>query len=521
MDKPEEKVSNYIVVSKIPAPVGRFRRSASVRVRGEKANMLSISDTRFPSILEREEFSLKDNRNRSSLSLNLNRSRSQASVLNGNLEDDLDSLDSFVSNASAISTKSSCEHAHFAKNGTTYSGRLHRYIVHCQTTSTEPEEYLTPTQRANKRIKRLKSLLQLAKEKLREKEEEIFRLTREVVELKVFKASANSQCSDSNSPSEAKDLSSEKEENSVINCDASVQALNSPDDIQKLKDFPCDTYNDFSPMKNSFYFEDNNEELLKMSPVSPQHCFGEKTSATPDFLLSSLADSGNFDDMASSVSLHSKDSIGFTITPDFRLPHGEKLPDEVDSFDLKEGDSEKFKILTMYENKLKEKKLEYELELKRIVDEQEEKNVKMMREFEEKLKEEELKFEERWMKLLKTSEEEKQAIVDRFERKLAEEKEKYMEDLVRSQRRKASESFSGDSYIRTVEEEKSIYESSLQRIKSKFENEKLLIETSYDEALKQERKKFEESISIVKETSDCRIKELLNTIAELEDRFFT
>lgn len=364
------------------------------------------------------------------------------------------------------------------------------------------------------------SLLQLAKEKLREKEEEIFRLTKEVVELKVFKASLNSPCSEANSPSDTKDLSSEKEENSVINCDASVQALNSPDDIQKLKDFPCDTYNDFSPMKNSFYFEDNNEELLKMSPVSPHHGFGEKTSATPDFLLSSLADSGNFDDMASSVSLHSKDSIGFTITPDFRIPHGEKPSDEGDNgFDMKDGDSEKFKILTMYENKLKEKKLEYEVELKRIVDEQEEKNVRMMREFEEKLKEEELKFEERWFKLLKTSEEEKQAIVDRFERKLAEEKEKYMEDLVKFQRRKASESFSGEAYIRTVEEEKSIYESSLQRIKSKFEDEKLQIETSYDEAMKQERKRFEENINALKETSEGRIKELLDTIAELEERF--
>lgn len=75
MDKAEERVSNYVVVSRIPAPIGRFRRSASVRVRGEKASMLSLSDTKFPSILEREEFSLKNNRKPSSLSLSLNRSR--------------------------------------------------------------------------------------------------------------------------------------------------------------------------------------------------------------------------------------------------------------------------------------------------------------------------------------------------------------------------------------------------------------------------------------------------------------
>lgn len=72
------------------------------------------------------------------------------------MEDDLESIGSVTSNFSIATQNSSCEHVNFAKNGTTYSGRSHKYIVHCSSGWNDQEEYLTPTQRANRNIKKLK-----------------------------------------------------------------------------------------------------------------------------------------------------------------------------------------------------------------------------------------------------------------------------------------------------------------------------------------------------------------------------
>ena len=68
------------------------------------------------------------------------------------MDDDIDSLNSFGSVCSAMS----CDHAYFARNGTTFSGRRMKYVVHCSPHMDGTEEYLTPTQRANRQIRRLK-----------------------------------------------------------------------------------------------------------------------------------------------------------------------------------------------------------------------------------------------------------------------------------------------------------------------------------------------------------------------------
>ena len=68
------------------------------------------------------------------------------------MDDDIDSLKSFGSVCSAMS----CDHAYFARNGTTFSGRRMKYVVHCSPHMDGTEEYLTPTQRANRQICRLK-----------------------------------------------------------------------------------------------------------------------------------------------------------------------------------------------------------------------------------------------------------------------------------------------------------------------------------------------------------------------------
>jgi hypothetical protein len=68
------------------------------------------------------------------------------------LDDDMGSLKSFGSVCSTMS----CDHAYFGCNGTTFSGRSMKYVVHCSPQMDGTEEYLTPTQRANRQIRRLK-----------------------------------------------------------------------------------------------------------------------------------------------------------------------------------------------------------------------------------------------------------------------------------------------------------------------------------------------------------------------------
>ncbi|KAI5713460.1 hypothetical protein M8J75_016597 [Diaphorina citri] len=99
-------------------------------------------------------------------------------------DDDQDSVSSMASNTSSL-----CEHAHFARNGTTYSARKMKYIVHCASHSDQDGEYLTPTQRANRSIRRLRTLLAEAQAEIMDKENEIMRLTKELVEIRLNKAS--------------------------------------------------------------------------------------------------------------------------------------------------------------------------------------------------------------------------------------------------------------------------------------------------------------------------------------------
>jgi len=67
--------------------------------------------------------------------------------------DDSDA-ESVKSYSSACSTASACEHASFALNGTTWSGRSRKYVVHCSNHTGDNEQYLTPTQRAAKQIRK-------------------------------------------------------------------------------------------------------------------------------------------------------------------------------------------------------------------------------------------------------------------------------------------------------------------------------------------------------------------------------
>ncbi|XP_018305809.1 uncharacterized protein qtc [Mycetomoellerius zeteki] len=97
------------------------------------------------------------------------------------VNDDSDA-ESVKSYSSACSTASACEHASFALNGTTWSGRSRKYVVHCSNYVGDSEQYLTPTQRAAKQVRKFQALLKEARKEIDEKDREILRLTKEVVE---------------------------------------------------------------------------------------------------------------------------------------------------------------------------------------------------------------------------------------------------------------------------------------------------------------------------------------------------
>ncbi|XP_020714222.1 mucin-5AC isoform X2 [Ceratitis capitata] len=194
------------------------------------------------------------------------------------LDDDLDSMYSFATTTSGRSTMS-CEHPYVARNGTTFSGRKMKYVVHCSNYAGQVgPDYLTPTQRAARQVRRLKELLCLARQDLEQKDSEILRLTREVVELRLFKASLSSP-----------------EERSASS------------DAVTVREAELKTSQDVSPIVDMV------DDATKSSPrhISNQHQLHHPhsqhlhhTQQLASEMQSSFADSGHFEDL----SVHSKDS---------------------------------------------------------------------------------------------------------------------------------------------------------------------------------------------------------------------
>ncbi|XP_011306133.1 uncharacterized protein qtc [Fopius arisanus] len=232
----------------------------------------------------------------SSLSLTPARPRLHHAAESSHPNDDSD-LDSVKSYGSACSTASACDHAHFALNGTTWSGRSRKYVVHCSNHNTETGEYLTPTQRAAKQIRRYQTLLNDAKKEIDEKDREILRLTKEVVELRLYKASLNS-------PDERTDSS-----------DALTVKENNP-------------FSPESPCK------DLPEENGEKSPTSP----GTPEKRVEVDLTLSLADSGHFED----ESIHSKEETAICPRIDATDDKGEG------------NEEERRKIVALYEERIEE-----------------------------------------------------------------------------------------------------------------------------------------------------------------------
>ncbi|XP_076676785.1 GRIP domain-containing protein quick-to-court isoform X3 [Andrena cerasifolii] len=234
------------------------------------------------------------------------------------IADDSDA-ESVKSYGSACSTASACDHATFAYNGTTWSGRSRKYVVHCSNHNGDNEQYLTPTQRAARQVRKFQALLKEARKEIEEKDQEIFRLTKEVVELRLYKASLNS-------PDERTDSS-----------DALTVRENNP----------------FSPESPSKDLPDEGALQKVASPDTPE-------KRVHSDLPSSLADSGHFED----GSVHSKDSvylpevqpetIHIATTPN-KVPEDSTSDTYVRSTaETPDKDEERRKLVNLYESRIEE-----------------------------------------------------------------------------------------------------------------------------------------------------------------------
>ncbi|KAH8271757.1 hypothetical protein KR044_004476 [Drosophila immigrans] len=229
------------------------------------------------------------------------------------LDDDLDSMYSFATTTSGRSTMS-CEHPYVARNGTTFSGRKMKYVVHCSNYAGQVgPEYLTPTQRAQRQIRRLKELLCIARQDLEAKDTEIMRLTREVVELRLFKASLSSP-----------------EERSASS------------DAVTVREAELKTSQDVSPIV----------DMVDEAKCSPRHLARHQQQQQQHQQLqamqmsaemqSSYADSGHFEDLTMS-SVHSKDSqTQSDITP-------EAAASSLENYELQRQE-----LIRMYEQRIEE-----------------------------------------------------------------------------------------------------------------------------------------------------------------------
>lgn len=338
--------------SRIPRPSpSALRRAASLRVRGERIlpphhprattaaalighqqhhrrhnHLLQSSQQHqhpdhciFPVITENGT----DSPRQRSLSLSLTpvRPRPSHAASGGTttgIADDSDA-ESVKSYSSACSTASACEHASFALNGTTWSGRSRKYVVHCSNNVGDNEQYLTPTQRAARQVRKFQALLKEARKEIEEKDRELLRLTKEVVELRLYKASLNS-------PDERTDSS-----------DALTVRENNP----------------FSPESPSKDLPD--ESIAEKSVTSPET--PEKRLHTD--LPPSLADSGHFED----GSVHSKDSVclpepqpEIVISTPNGVPSSDIVSEAISVTPITsiERDEERRRLVSHYENRIED-----------------------------------------------------------------------------------------------------------------------------------------------------------------------
>ncbi|KAL9922822.1 uncharacterized protein LOC119635550 isoform X2 [Glossina fuscipes] len=251
------------------------------------------------------------------------------------LNDDLDSSYSFATTTSGRSTMS-CEHPYVARNGTTFSGRKMKYVVHCSSHAGQVgSNYLTPTQRAQQQIRRLKELLCTTRQDLEQRDTEILRLTREVVELRLFKASLSS-------PDER---SASSDAVTVREAD-----LKTSQDVSPIVDMVDDAQKSSSPRHHAHI---HHRHAASLQQQHLQHGSSHHVMHVSSEMQSSFADSGHFEDLTSS-SVHSKDS---SFTP----PHthdqacgSDEATGVDDCISLEQYELQRQELIRLYEQRIED-----------------------------------------------------------------------------------------------------------------------------------------------------------------------
>nr|XP_045586019.1 protein quick-to-court-like isoform X5 [Procambarus clarkii] len=237
--------------------------------------------------------------------------------------DDGDSVKSFGSVSSAVSCDAGlAQHRHYYNHhpqqqqhtcggGSTNSkgGKNLKYVLHCRHNHDyDPDNYLTPTQRAARRIRELKSQLAEARREVHVRDAEISRLTRELVELRLLKA--RSQQRDDEAETNAK-----RERQTSTNTPAICNSPDQQGDIQRCHTTePRTSPSTPTPKTSATPSEGSEPELSRLMdnlttgtepgtarvPVaSPAAGSVAETTADSVDLTRSLADSGHYDDLTS------------------------------------------------------------------------------------------------------------------------------------------------------------------------------------------------------------------------------
>lgn len=199
-----------------------------------------------------------------------------------------------------------------------------KYVVHCSNYAGQVgDDYLTPTQRAQRQIRRLKELLSIARQDLETKDTEILRLTREVVELRLFKASLSSP-----------------EERSASSDAVTVREaeLKTSQDVSPIVDMV-----DEAKCSPRHLARQQQQQLQQQEQQQQQQHQQHQQLQMSAEMQSSYADSGHFEDLTVS-SVHSKDSQTQSDIPEVGAS----------SSHLENYEMQRQELIRMYEQRIEE-----------------------------------------------------------------------------------------------------------------------------------------------------------------------
>lgn len=220
-----------------------------------------------------------------------------------------------------------------------------KYVVHYSNYAGQVgNDYLTPTQRAQRQIRRLKELLGSARQNLEQKDSEIIRLTREVVELRLFKASLSS-------PDERSASS-----DAVTVREADLKTSQDVSPIVDMIDEGTKMSGQGHHQHHHIQHQHNNDQgLMLRQQLNLQESIGDVMNSSID-MQSSFADSGHFEDMTLS-SLHSKEDSSSYTTPqlhDQACGSDEEALQDPGQNGITQFEEQRQELIRMYEQRIED-----------------------------------------------------------------------------------------------------------------------------------------------------------------------